>query len=119
MKKNSLFFDFNGFIEGQKGSVLGVTLEMLLFFIEGCKKPIHIITNKSVVEKASVVYQNVIGEKILTFLAPQPHKVANFVNFFDDTTSISTQTIKKDPSLPSIIDKGIYNKPLIPSHTKE
>ena len=119
MKKNSLFFDFNGFIEGQKGSVLGVTLEMLLFFIEGCKKPIHIITNKSVVEKASVVYQNVIGEKILTFLAPQPHKVANFVNFFDDTTSISTQTIKEDPSLPSIIDKGIYNKPLIPSHTKE
>ena len=91
---------------------------MLLFFIEGCKKPIHIITNQTAVEKVSVIYQNVIGEKILTFLAPQPHKVANFVNFFDDTTSISTQAITEDPSLPSFIDKSIYNTPLIPNQGK-
>ncbi len=119
VKKNSLFFDFNRFISGQVGSVSGVTLEILLFFIEKHKKPIQIIANQTAVERISVVYQNVIGEKVLTFLAPQQHNVDHFVNFFDDTTSISTQAVLENPALPSFIDKNIYNKPLIPNQTKE
>ena len=108
------------FIKNKNIALENVSFEVLLYILSLYKESIYLIGSRKTVERACVVYQGGVGESHLGFLSPPKHNIKNFVNFFENITSVSVQAFasKKLVGVCGFIDRQVYTDTIIPLEKK-